>query len=97
MPALKPFFYKSERYSLSTTTGWMSGINANNYRYLRLTHIKLWRAEVAAFEGDLATARLHVNDIRRRAGNEVVMGKVLINQLPPDVYPWGPDSEALSS
>jgi starch-binding outer membrane protein, SusD/RagB family len=93
MPALKPFFYKSERYSLSTTTGWMSGVNANNYRYLRLTHIKLWRAEVAAFEGDLATARLHVNDIRRRAGNQVVMGKVLINQLPPTVYPWGPDSD----
>jgi starch-binding outer membrane protein, SusD/RagB family len=93
MPALKPFFYKSERYSLSTTTGWMSGVNANNYRYLRLTHVKLWRAEVAAFEGDLATARLHVNDIRRRAGNQVVMGKVLINELPPTVYPWGPDSE----
>ncbi len=89
MPALKPFFYKSERYSLSTTTGWMTGVNANNYRYLRLTHVKLWRAEVAAFEGDLSTALEHVNDIRRRAGNEVVMGRVLIDSLSTGAYPWG--------
>jgi starch-binding outer membrane protein, SusD/RagB family len=93
MPASKPFFKKSERYSLSTTTGWMSGVNANNYRYLRLTHVKLWRAEVAAFEGDLGTALQHVNDIRRRANNEKVMGRVLIYELPPAVYPWGPDTD----
>jgi starch-binding outer membrane protein, SusD/RagB family len=91
MPALKPFFYKSERYDLSTTTGWMTGINANNYRYLRLTHVLLWRAEVAAFEGELELARDLVNQIRRRAGNEVVMGKVNIDVLPPTVYPWGAD------
>jgi len=89
MPAAKPFFYKSERYSLSTTTGWMTGNNANNFRYLRLTHVLLWRAECAAFEGDLATARTYVNQIRDRADNEIVMGKVLINELPPSVYPWG--------
>ncbi len=89
MPAAKPFFYKSERYSLSTTTGWMTGNNANNYRYIRYTHVLLWRAECAAFEGDLATARTLVNQVRDRADNEVVMGRVLINQLPPSVYPWG--------
>ena len=91
MPVLKPFFYKSQRYTLSTTTGWQTGINANNYRYLRYGHILLWRAEVAAFENDLGRARELVNMIRERAGNEVVMGKVLIHQLPPAVYPWGPD------
>jgi hypothetical protein len=91
MPASKPFFYKSERFSLSDASGgWMTGVNANNYRYLRLSHVYLWRAECAAFEGDLETARLYVNLIRDRADNEVVMGKVLINQLPPSVYPWGP-------
>lgn len=90
MPAAKPFFYKSERYSLSTTTGWMTGNNANNYRYIRLSHVLLWRAECAAFEGDLATALTYVNRIRARADNEIVMGKVLINQLPTSVYPWGP-------
>lgn len=89
MPALKPFFYKSQRYSLSTTTGWQTGINANNYRYLRYGHILLWRAEVAAFEGDYANVLKYVNMIRDRADNELVMGKVNITKLPPSVYPWG--------
>jgi hypothetical protein len=30
-----------------------------------------------------------VNQIRTRAGHQVVMGKVNITQLPPSVYPWG--------
>ncbi len=81
----KTFFYKSERNSLSTTTGWQTGINANNFRYLRLGHILLWRAEVAASEGDLATALKYVNQIRVRAGNEVVMGKVNTYLLPVSV------------
>lgn len=89
MPVLKPFFYKSQRYTLSTTTGWQTGINANNYRYIRYTHILLWRAEVAAFEGDYPTVLNYVNQIRNRADNELVMGKVNITKLPPTVYPWG--------
>ncbi|MGM0620812.1 MAG: RagB/SusD family nutrient uptake outer membrane protein [Bacteroidota bacterium] len=93
MPASKPFFKKAERYSLSTTTGWQTGINANNYRYLRYSHVLLWRAEVAAFENDLETARTYVNMIRERAGNDVVMGKVLIYELPPEVWPWGEEGD----
>lgn len=89
MPASKPFFKKSERYTLSTTTGWQTGINANNYRYLRYSHVLLWRAEIAAFEGDLELARTYINQIRDRADNQVVMGRVLIYELPPSVYPWG--------
>jgi len=81
----KTFFYKSERNSLSTTTGWQTGINANNFRYLRLGHILLWRAEVAASEGDLATALKYVNQIRERAAKEVVMGKVNLYKLPVSV------------
>ena len=90
LPVEKPFFYKSQRNSLSTTTGWQTGINANNFRYIRYTHVLLWRAEIAAFEGDLAKAQTYVNQIRARAGKEVVMGKVSITSLPPTVYPWGP-------
>ncbi len=81
----KTFFYKSERNTLSTTSGWQTGINANNIRYLRYGHILLWRAEIAASEGDLATALTYVNQIRTRAGNEVVMGKVNIFKLPETV------------
>ncbi len=94
MPVSKPFFYQSERYSLSTTTGWMTGNNANNYRYIRYGHVLLWRAEVAAFENDLETARTYINMIRELAGNDVVMGRVLITELPAEVYPWGEGTDA---
>lgn len=94
LPASKPFFKKSERYSLSTTTGWQTGINANNYRYLRYGHVLLWRAEVAANDGDLELAKNLVNKIRERAANsQVVMGKVLVNVLPPSFYPWGNEGD----
>jgi len=89
LPCEKPFFYKSQRNSLSTTTGWQTGINANNYRYIRYSHVLLWRAEIAAYEGDYSKVLDYVNQIRNRAGNEVVMGKVKITKLPPSVYPWG--------
>lgn len=90
LPVAKPFFKQSERFSLSTTTGWQTGINANNYRYLRLTHIYLWRAEVAAAENDLPTALQYVNMIRNRAkDSKVVMGKCLATELPATFYPYG--------
>ncbi|NQU85679.1 MAG: RagB/SusD family nutrient uptake outer membrane protein [Mariniphaga sp.] len=93
LPCPKPFMNQSERYSLSTTTGWQTGINANNFRYLRYSHILLWRAEVAASEGDLGKARDLVNQIRDRADNQVVMGKVLVHVLPASFYPWGADGD----
>jgi hypothetical protein len=89
LPCEKPFFNKADRYTLSTTTGWMTGINANNYRYIRYGHVLLWRAEVAAWEGDYPTVLNYVNQIRTRAGHQVVMGKVSITRLPPSEYPWG--------
>lgn len=93
LPAMKPFFYKYQRYIYSTKTGWMTGVNANNYRYIRFSHVLLWRAEVAAFEGDLAKSVNLINQVRKRAANEVVMGKVQIYKLPKTVYPWGKDSD----
>jgi len=93
LPVAKPFMKESERYSLSTTTGWQTGINANNYRYLRYGHILLWRAEVAAFEGDLGTALDIVNQFRERAARDMVMGKVNVYELPADFYPWGDEGD----
>jgi len=89
LPTPKPFFKQSERYSLSTTTGWQTGISANNYRYIRYSHILLWRAEVAAFEGDNVKALELVNMIRTRASQDKVMGKVKVYKLPGAFYPWG--------
>lgn len=93
LPVAKPFFKKSQRYSLSTTTGWQTGINANNYRYIRYSHVLLWRAEVAAFEGDVAKAKDLVNMIRERAAKDKVMGKVKVYKLPTSFYPWGADGD----
>lgn len=89
LPVAKPFFKKSEQYSLSTTTGWQTGINANNYRYIRYAHVLLWRAEVAAAENDLPKAKDLVNQIRTRAAADKVMGKCKVYKLPTSFYPWG--------
>ncbi|QNL49141.1 RagB/SusD family nutrient uptake outer membrane protein [Olivibacter sp. SDN3] len=46
--------------------------NANNYRALRYADVLLMRAEIAVEEGDLSMALDIVNQIRRRAANELV-------------------------
>ena len=78
----KAIFWKRNQGTLSTTTGWARGVNSNNFRMFRLAHILLWRAEVAVEEDDLATALTLVNQVRTRAGNNVVMGKVADTKLP---------------
>jgi starch-binding outer membrane protein, SusD/RagB family len=78
----KNMFRKSEKNVYSTTTGWATGVNANNYRAYRLAHILLWRAEVAIEEGDLTTAVNLVNQVRRRAAHHVVMGRCYSYELP---------------
>lgn len=74
-----PFLFKknlyksSEKASKATQTGWATGVNANNFRFIRLAHVYLWRAECAAEENDMATALQYVNLIRNRAkASEVV-------------------------
>jgi starch-binding outer membrane protein, SusD/RagB family len=94
MTPKKRMFYQSERNTFSEATGWRSGINALNYKYIRYAHVLLWRAEVAAYEGDLETARTYVNMVRERADNEYVMGRVLVYELTPSVYPWGEGTDA---
>ncbi|WP_299552469.1 RagB/SusD family nutrient uptake outer membrane protein [Seonamhaeicola sp.] len=73
----KNMFYKRNFRIISVATPtWSAGLNGNNWRVLRLGHVILWRAEVAAEENDLATARDMVNLIRQRAQDDIVMGKV---------------------
>jgi hypothetical protein len=78
----KNMFKKAEQGSFSTTTGWATGVNANNYRAIRLSHVMLWRAEVAVEENDLGTALDLVNQLRERAANHVVMGLCTTYTLP---------------
>ncbi len=78
----KNMFLKKDKGAGSTTTGWATGVNSNSYRAIRYSHILLWRAEVAAETGDLATATTLVNQIRTRAGNQVLMGRCRTFVLP---------------
>jgi len=64
---IKEVYYQAEEGSGTATSGWTSGATANNVRFIRLGHVMLWRAEVAADEGDLATALDLVNQLRVRA------------------------------
>ena len=73
---IKRVFYQSQSKSLSTSTGWAQGPNANNYTLIRFAEVLLWRAEIAASEGDEPTTRNLVNQIRGRAktGKKVKVG-----------------------
>ncbi len=73
----KIMFYKRNFQTISINTPtWSAGLNGNNWRLLRLSHIILWRAEVAVEENDLGTAMTLVNRIRERAQDDIVMGRV---------------------
>jgi starch-binding outer membrane protein, SusD/RagB family len=69
----KKYMHKKEEQSLNANgTGFDNG---KNYRMYRLSHIILWRAEVAVNDGELEVARGLVNQIRTRAKNSTpVMG-----------------------
>ncbi len=88
LPAMKWMFYQSERYELSASTGWMTGVSANNYRSVRYAQVLLWRAEVHVHDGEPDQAEELVNMIRERAGNHVVMGRITTYELPKEAYPW---------
>jgi hypothetical protein len=89
LPAPKAFFKKSEKGSALPPTGWQGGVSTNNFRYYRYSHVLLWRAEIAASEGDLTTALSLVNQIRNRAKTSPrVMGLVTTYALPGTVYPF---------
>ncbi|MGN6434967.1 MAG: RagB/SusD family nutrient uptake outer membrane protein [Agriterribacter sp.] len=68
----KNMFLKSEASS-ATTTGWMTGLNPNNYRIFKLGHVILWLAECEVEIGSLHNATNLVNEIRNRAKNSNVV------------------------
>jgi len=89
LPAPKAFFKKSEQSSAYASTGWQGGVNTNNFRYYRYSHVLLWRAEIYASEGKLTEAMDLVNQIRNRAKTgSRVMGLVTTYTLPSTAYPF---------
>lgn len=86
----KNMFLKSEKGNFSTTTGWATGVNSNNYRAYRYAHVLLWRAEVAINENTPASldyARTLINQVRARANNEHLKGRCRTFALPTGVKP----------
>ncbi|MEI8226127.1 MAG: RagB/SusD family nutrient uptake outer membrane protein, partial [Bacteroidota bacterium] len=69
----KKYMHKKDEQALNANgTGFDNG---KNYRMYRLSHIILWRAEVAVEENQLDAARLLVNQVRNRAKTSTkVMG-----------------------
>lgn len=77
----KQMFSQAERDFASHSS--FARATSINFRAYRFSHVLLWRAEVAVEEGDLATAMELVNRVRRRASNELVMGKVNTTNFTP--------------
>ena len=70
------FWKRNEGTIRSSAPHWAPGINGDNFNLFRLGHVLLWRAEVAVEENDLTTAMDLVNQIRARASDDFVMGRV---------------------
>ena len=79
--------YMSKKYMhFEATRGQQSGSgfrNNRNFRYHRLAHVILWRAEIAVEEGDLTMAANLVNQIRARVQTSTpVMGLCTATVIP---------------
>jgi hypothetical protein len=66
---IKNTHYKSQEGSLTTSSGWTSGYNANNLKLIRYADVLLQLAEAEVELGNLEKARTLVNQIRQRAAN----------------------------
>lgn len=67
----KKIVYRADQVGeVNTATGWATTVNAINTNIIRFSEVLLWRAEVAASEGDLGTAATYVDLVRERAANE---------------------------
>ena len=66
---IKNTHYKSQEGSLTTSSGWTSGYNANNLKLIRYADVLLMLAEAEVELGGLERARTLVNQVRQRAAN----------------------------
>jgi len=66
---IKNTHYKSQEGSLTTSSGWTSGYNANNLKLIRYADVLLMAAEAEVELGNLEKARSYVNQVRKRASN----------------------------
>lgn len=84
---IKNAHYKAQEGTLSTSSGWTSGYNANNLRLIRYADVLLLLAEAEVELGNLERARTLVNQIRQRAANPA--GFVMDGAVPAANYRIG--------
>ena len=66
----KKSMYRADQIGMvSSTVAWSANVNAINVNIIRFAEVLLWRAEIAAFDGDLGTAVQLVDRVRTRASN----------------------------
>jgi len=66
---IKNTHYKAQEGSLTTSSGWTSGYNANNLKLIRYSDVLLQLAEAEVELNNLERARALVNQVRQRAAN----------------------------
>lgn len=84
---IKNTHYKSQEGSLTTSSGWTSGYNANNLKLIRYSDVLLLLAEAEVELGGLERARALVNQVRQRAANPA--GFVMDGATPAANYRCG--------
>ncbi len=84
---IKNTHYKSQEGSLTTSSGWTSGYNANNLKLIRYSDVLLQLAEAEVELGNLEKARTLVNQVRQRAANPA--GFVMNGAAPAANYKIG--------
>jgi len=84
---IKNTHYKSQEGSLTTSSGWTSGYNANNLKLIRYSDVLLQLAEAEVELGNLERARTLVNQVRQRAANPA--GFVMDGAAPAANYKIG--------
>ncbi len=63
--------HRADQVGIESTSGaaWSGNVNGMNVNIIRFAEVLLWRAEIAAAEGDLGTAVMYVDMVRARAAN----------------------------
>jgi len=93
---IKNTFYQSQIGSLTSSSGWTGGYNANNTKLIRLSDVMLQLAEAEVELGNLGRALELVNMIRTRAANTadwVMDGSAYAANYTISNYPSFPDAD----
>jgi hypothetical protein len=73
--AKKMVHFQSQQSENAAQNSWTTSVNVIQTNIIRFAEVLLWRAEIAAIENDLETAKDLVNEVRARAANPATFVK----------------------